>query len=523
MSANTWSRWPRAGKGECPTGAKAFKEKVNEVVEGEFWGLKFPFTPTMFREWGPAWLTTAMHAAGTLPADNEITEFGQFDVVGEDVANTDSIGGDSTDWGGAGPKVLLTVKFKNGPGELTEAMFVKFAHEYKPKNERQKLSVNYPVPSGWSECMFYNSLGGRLPVKTPRGYFCEMSRKTTNYILVTERIPYGSKTKKEFAAGEILAPPAKYRDWDLQNAADYYYAHAKTMANFFAWSRKTNAITDQVKLLFNEQKTLDFSTFIGGAMKGVSWEERDKGFVKFMNDPNIKPIVPTMGLNGETAKGFLQVGMDFFTDRAPHCFPKDLVEKSYLDKYKKECDEMASYCAEMTFYFQIMPEYTTLAHPNAQVDNAFYWRDEAAAMQCGLLDWDGATQIPMPQCLGNAWMGAESDMMDEHEEKLIKLFLDEYKKASGEELDFDTFYMCFKLSQVCVMYGCFANLGVLHRLVTKEEWKGIKDRFDPKVDGQFLTRCYFVQVELFLAMWRKRNPYAQWKKWMLRTGMTVKK
>jgi len=293
------------------------------------------------------------------------------------------------------------------------------------------------------------------------------------------------------------------------------------MANFFAWSRKTNGLTDQVKQMFTTEDELSFLQGIEN-FKGISWEDRDKGFAKMVSTPPYASIVPMMGFNAETAKGFLGVGKDMFMERAPHVFPEDLVKKSYVDKFLQEAEEMASYCCEMTLYFKVMPEYTALAHPNAQVDNAYYWRDEAGKMECGLLDWDGCTMQPMPQCLGNAWMGAEADMMDEHEEKLIAHFLDEYKKASGEELDYDTFYMCFKLSQVCVMYGCFANLGVLHRLITKDQWKEIKDRFDAKVDGQFLTRCYMVQVELFLAMWRKRDPYPQWQKWMTRTGMPKK-
>jgi len=183
---------------------------------------------------------------------------------------------------------------------------------------------------------------------------------------------------------------------------------------------------------------------------------------------------------------------------------------------------MTKYVAEMSFYTMMMPEYLAMAHLNAQVDNAYYWRNEAGEMQCGLLDWDGVSFSAMPSCLGNAWMGAEADTMTEHEEKLVRYFVDEYRKASGEQLHFETFYMCFKMSQAAVMYGCMANLGQLRRLVPPAAWKDIKDRYDPKVDAQFITRCYYVQVELFLAMWRNCSPYPHWKTWMERTGRPVK-
>mmetsp|Transcript_41747 Transcript_41747/g.73422 ORF Transcript_41747/g.73422 Transcript_41747/m.73422 type:complete len:649 (+) Transcript_41747:22-1968(+) len=522
MPESAWSKWPRAGGGDKPKNPKAFKERQFDVEVGEFWGIKFPINRHMFEEWGPSWLTEAMHTAGTLPKDNEITEFTEFKVVGEDVADTSSVGGASTDWGGAGPKVLLSVKYKNGPGELGEGMFVKFPHTHAPNNERIKLSVNGAVPSGWSENMFYNSIGGRMPFRTPRGYFAEMSRRTTNYILITERIPYGSKDKTDFAPGDILPAPPKYRDWAIKDVADHYYAHAKSMAQFFAWSREINRSTNQVNQMFNEQQMLDFQSGVQKEMANLKWADRDKGFAKMISAPPLNAVVPGMGFAKPIALGMLEMGKDMLTVRAPHVFPAELSAKSHVDKFMKEATEMAGYCAEMSFYQVIHPEYTALAHPNAQVDNAFYWRDEAGTMQSGILDWDGAQNMPMPTCLGNAWMGSESDTFDEHEEKLVVYFLDEYKKASGEELDKDTFYMCLKLAQASVMYGCFSNLGVLHRLVKADEWKDIKDRYDPKVDGQFLTRCYYVQVELFLAMFKNRSPYPFFQKFMKRTSLPKK-
>jgi len=58
--------------------------------------------------------------------------------------------------------------------------------------------------------------------------------------------------------------------------------------------------------------------------------------------------------------------------------------------------------------------------------------------------------------------------------------------------------------------------------VKADEWKDIKDRYDPKVDGQFLTRCYYVQVELFLAMFKNRSPYPFFQKFMKRTSLPKK-
>lgn len=58
-----------------------------------------------------------------------------------------------------------------------------------PKTETvTKVTLN----GDWAETMFYNLLSGKLPVKTPRIYFADMNRRTTNFIWIMERVPYGA-------------------------------------------------------------------------------------------------------------------------------------------------------------------------------------------------------------------------------------------------------------------------------------------------------------------------------------------
>merc|ERR1712232_6632 len=159
--------------GNGPKNMGQFKKVVNDRDPGEYWGMEFPFTPQMLRDMGPEWLTKAMHTTGVLPKDNEITEFVDMDVKAEDVTKQDA---ENAKWGGAGLKILLSVKYRNGPGDLSEHMFLKMPHEFTGKNERFKNSVSNGGMMDWNEVTFYNILGGRfgdLPFKTPRMYFCD--------------------------------------------------------------------------------------------------------------------------------------------------------------------------------------------------------------------------------------------------------------------------------------------------------------------------------------------------------------
>ena len=47
---------------------------------------------------------------------------------------------------------------------------------------------------------------------------------------------------------------------------------------------------------------------------------------------------------------------------------------------------MSRYIQEISFYQFLIPEYRCLAHPNAQIDNAMFWKNEHGALECGLLD-----------------------------------------------------------------------------------------------------------------------------------------
>merc|ERR1712007_287119 len=169
-----------------------------------------------------------------------------------------------------------------------------------------------------------------------------------------------------------------------------------------------------------------------------------------------------------------------------------------------------------------IPEYFSLTHPNAQVDNAWYWRNTAGNIECGLLDWGGVQHGSIPVCMGNGWMGAEAHVMSEIEGPLIRLFIDEYEKMSGFRFDFDDLRMHIKLAQATALFGCCANIGMLLRIIRTNEWKDVQCRSDPRIDENFLIRCYYVQIELFLGMWRMNSPYEYFQRWLTRTKLPRK-
>mmetsp|Transcript_62697 Transcript_62697/g.178022 ORF Transcript_62697/g.178022 Transcript_62697/m.178022 type:complete len:529 (+) Transcript_62697:2279-3865(+) len=519
MSEEAWWAYPKAGLGDRPQNMKQFKEAVARNDPGEFWKIPFPRTPEELKSMGPAWLTKAMHAAGTLPADNEVVKFTRFQVKAGDVTKEGTA--DENMWGGAGCKVLLSVEYKNGPGDLTEGMFIKMPFEFSGKNERYKNSITL-ASMDWSEVMYLNVLAGKTPVRTPRCYFADMNRSTTNSIIIMETIPYAAAGTTDVGPGEFFPAAGKYRDWDIPNVVDLYYAHAKCLAQFCAFYKQASQVTEQLDLCFVDEGSFRFRQGLNGYTASLSMAERDEKFTGFLQDPSLMAFAFSSGFPTNVATSFVQLGVDFCLKVAPHYFPAALVEKNFSDRVFGQMHEMAHYLPELGFYTQLMPEYFSLAHPNAQIDNAFFWRDAQGTTVAGLTDFGSSSHVPMPIMLGGGWCGAEPEMMDEHEEGLTRVFVDEFEKACGIHLGFDDFYLHVKLSQIATFCGCCANLGGVYRIMPKAEWKTVKSRFDPKIDNTFLLRCYTVQIIFLLALWQKRSPYPFFQKWLTRTKFPKK-
>lgn len=524
LAEDRWVKFPRGGGGEWPSNMGEFKKAVDQKVVGEFWGIEFPFTPTQLKEMGPKWLTKALHVTGAMPADNEILEFTRFKVKAWDVTKSDDP--DDNDFGGAGCKVFLDVKYKSDPGELSTHMFIKMPHEFNGKNERFKNSMSR---QDWPEVMFYNLLAGKLPVRTPRGYFCDMSRRTTNFCMILEAVPYGDRWSKEYKPNEVWPNLAKYRDWSLpsKNVVDIYYAHARAQGRLYGWYHNNcmpllAAKTNQVDFCFRDEGYIRTLAQIYNMVRPMAKEDRDRWFLSSLVDPNLYGYVAGAGQPPNIAEGYVALAEDFVRKTARHTFPREWTTEAYLDQWFRETKEMSSYLCEMGWYSSMQPEYYTFCHPNCMIDNAFYWRDEAGVAQCGLLDWGGAGHMAMNAGVAGCWIASEPGLMDEHEDKLLKVLLDEYEQVTGVKLDYDEFYLHLKLAYIAIHVGNCASVRWCTSITPKEEWPKVGDRFDGKIDDGFMMRCYHVQTEFFLGMWKKRSPYPYFQEFMRRTGMPRK-
>ena len=199
--------------------AAEFQSTKNTFQPGEWFHISLPSTLNDITtvNFGPAWLTNAFHAAGTLPLDISVVAITSFVEL--------ELQGDSAQ-GGAGQKAIMSVKYSKTRAELHERLFIKVPWPYDANPKwRTILSSNYGDGDG-RELSVYVLAEDLLPVCIPRLYFADLCRETSNYILITECIEYGH--------GKILSKCGKYQDSRVKDVHEYYYALMKALARVAA-------------------------------------------------------------------------------------------------------------------------------------------------------------------------------------------------------------------------------------------------------------------------------------------------
>merc|ERR1719310_2358091 len=91
-------------------------------------------------------------------------------------------------------------------------------------------------PDG-GEISSYNFLGHLVPFRMPKMYFADISRKTTNYIQVTERILFAKKGT-ECLPYQIHPATGKYQDYEKADPSACFYALFRAMGRLAAWDKQ---------------------------------------------------------------------------------------------------------------------------------------------------------------------------------------------------------------------------------------------------------------------------------------------
>mmetsp|Transcript_58695 Transcript_58695/g.109882 ORF Transcript_58695/g.109882 Transcript_58695/m.109882 type:complete len:641 (+) Transcript_58695:61-1983(+) len=459
------------------------KEIANKNDPGDYYGMKFPYSKDMLVEMGPEWLTQAFHKSGVLKRDNAVTKiFDAKEFVG----------------GGAGLKCTFSVEYKKDEPYLHKQLFAKLPH--KPGG-----SDRYYVSCMWNhdrpEIVFNIFLQETVPFRVPKFYFGDISAATTNFILITESLPWAEKGKKVFQPGEIEPAYDKYKDWELPDGGPMYYTACCHALGKMAAYHKQKLLHPKTDEMFP----------MPDAVPQI---------------PHGLPAVDAVTRKQNSAKADQLIR--FVSETARAVFPQEIRDTAFLSKWKEEILEIADYGGEIHCFLSgagtsSPNDYVGLTHNNLQIDNAFFWRNEQDLVEVGLLDWGILTCGPLAGAVQGCISGASTEVLLEHRDAFLEAFLSSYEQNGGPSLDRERFKMMSNLMMLNWSLTVISNVAQVLKFTKAQEWQEIKDWMDPRLVDRFQTRAHTTQFKESLQLYQKWDLYNVFLKWRAENGIPHKK
>jgi len=337
-------------------------------------------------------------------------------------------------------------------------------------------------------------------------YFCEINRDTTNYILITERIPFGRRGRIEHGKVvekiarkpyEVLPVCGKYQDYLLEDPAQIYFAIFREMAHLAAWDQQGR-----------------FDSYFG---PNPTWTEAE--YLLSPTGAKQKQKAKRAEVLQNAAKLLLDQGIDFATNVAPQIFTAAGKDKKMLAKMKEDLVRFMAHNQDVQKYCNNESKWVAAMHSNLQADNAYFWYDEHGNLDAGVFDWCAFGRVPFVMNFMGCLSGADADFLDAHEEGLMKLFCDEHKRYGGPQLEWQELLLRYRLQWPNYVVDCCRWVERdIYRECPKEEWHSVKDIYDDKFVGRWNVRCRGTSLVNALEFWPRRDFAKICDEWMQGKG-----
>jgi hypothetical protein len=345
-------------------------------VRGDMFGLDIPADIAALTAGAEAFLTAAFHASGALPYSNRVTRIAQCE---------ECFGG------GTGRKALLAVEYAIASPNLPNKLFVKFSRNFgDPMRDRSKHMMV-------SEVKFAAlSRTPNFPINVPQCLFADVNTQTGTGLMITDRIAFGTNG--------IEPQLLKCMDHMAPSPLERYRTIIKSLAQLSATHK-----AGRLGTAFDKEFPFDKTSVL-----------------------NADPLRYT----DEKLARRIQRIVEFIA-RHPQLFPRNLVAPEFHAQFLRDAPRVIAKEAAIKQFLYRNSDFVALCHWNANIDNAWFWRDARGELQCGLMDWGRVGQMTVAQTIYGAFSGAEKWMWDAHLDDIVKLFADEYARHGGPQLNID--------------------------------------------------------------------------------------
>jgi hypothetical protein len=412
-----------------------------EWVPGDILGLSIPAHSEALRSAGKSFLTEAFRASGALASDNRVVDITRLE-----------------DWpgGSTGRKLLLSVAYEKPPLGLPTELFVKFSRDFAdPLRDRGRFQME-------SEVRFASlSRRAEFPIAVPACLFADYHGYTGTGILITERVAFGS--------GALERHYAKCLDYAMPEPLAHYEALTRTLARL-AGTHHASRLPESLARQF------PFDA------------ER---------------------LNNRTPYTAKQLGNRVarfadFAAKFPQLLPKSLTSSKFTTQLAREVAQFPEHEFAIKQFLQSQPQLIALCHWNANVDNAWFWRNAQGQLECGLLDWGHVSQMNVAMALWGAFSGAEIELWDHHLDELLTLFVAEFRRSGGPPLEVEELKLHLHLYIAIMGLAWLMDAPALIQ-VQIPDLAAAADRFDPRFEANETARVQLHMMTTFLHLWDTRD------------------
>ncbi|QIG80795.1 hypothetical protein [Stakelama tenebrarum] len=416
---------------------------IIDAVRGDRHGLEFPAHIAALRAAGIDFLTAAFRAEGILDADNRVRAITEF---------AECPGGST------GRKLFLSVAYDRPQPGLPERLFAKFSRDFDdPVRDSGKDQMESEV------LLAAMSHSPDFPIAVPRALFADYHRESGTGLLITDRIAFGR--------GDIEPHYDKCLDWRMADPLEHYRALVTAIARIAGAHRAGDLDADIVS-------QFPFDPGRAAAGDPIRYDARRLGnrIARFAD----------------------------FAGRYPHLFPEAIRHPDFITRLEREVPRVLEQEGAIKARLHAHSDLIALTHWNANVDNGWFWRDEAGQLHCGLMDWGRVGQMNVALALWGALSAAEPEMLAEHLDDLLTLFTAEYRAAGGPRVDpvllglhFDMFVATMGLAWLMDAPPMIAA-----RIPDLEAASG---PHDPRFQRDEVARTQLYMSANFLGLWERRD------------------
>lgn len=412
-------------------------------VRGDALGLQLPAHAASLQQGGEEFLTRAFRAAGALPPDNSVSR----------ITRLEECPGGST-----GRKLLLSVQYQRPTPRLHSDLFVKFSRDFGDEiRDRARIQMEREVRFALL------SRSPAFPIAVPVCYFADYHHDSGTGILITERVAFGRNT--------IEPLYEKCLDYRLPAPLQHYQALVKALARL-AGTHRAGRLPDSI--------------------------ERDFPYDASKLAVSTRAPYSARQISNRVAR-YAQ-----FAATYPHILPQNIRSEDFLARLADQAPRFIAQLPVATALLARRSALIALCHWNANVDNGWYWRNAQGELECGLLDWGNVSQMNVAMALWGCLSAAETDLWDQHLDTLLQLFILEFSRCGGHELDRDELklHLLVYAAAMGLTWLLDAPPMILARI---PDLSAVTSRFDERFIGDETARAQLHFLTVFLNLWETQD------------------